>query len=223
MNISPETIVETIQKTVKDEIKNIVNMLSVRIDDPTVKDDPSKFLNEAWKIVEEHYLVKWTPGLEYSEEEVVETWLKQNMSLHNVNALIKKEFKENFLLKLGIDKDSIEIDPDVFEKVEELSFEANIAYTTLLSMINEHLELFLAKPYEDENILREEVEDFWLNEVYERVMIEYIQYGTKVVHELDAFAKSKNYFDGFSKGMMHDVYKQSFEEKLNEIKMISNL
>jgi len=213
-----------IKTNVQAGLTNVLNILGIDKSNPESKEKHTEILLSGWQTVKDQFIKKWVPELTDDQEDELVCYLKKEKSMHSIKDYVKHEYKETITHSLGLDKYVIsEIDPDVFDKIDELSYGANIAYNTLLSIMNENLEIFLADPYENEADIREKTEDFWLSEVYERMMIEYIQYGKDVVEELDDFAKSKDFIDGFINDMIHDIYNKLFEEKLNEIKTIREI
>ena len=224
MKKSVEELLNDIKVNVQKGLKDVMRNLGIDLSKPESKEKHAEILLSGWQTVKEKFMKKWIPAMTEEEADEVVSWLKKEKSMHSIKNYVKHEYKENIIQSLGSDKYNFsEIDPDVFSKIDTLSFGANIAYNTILSMINEHLEILLAEPFEDEAGIREKAEDLWLIEVYERVMIEYIQYGTDVVNELDDYAKSIDFFDGFTKDLIHDIYNKLVNNKLNEIKKIRDI
>ena len=221
MEKTPAEFLNEIKTNVHEGISDVLKQLNIDISNPLSQEKHTEILLNGWKIVKNIFMTKWVPILTDDEEYEVVCLLKQEKSMHSINDYVKHEYKDAIMLRLGLDQYIVnDIDPDVFDKIDELSYGANIAYNTILSIMNENLEILLAEPYEKEAAIREEAEDYWLSEVFERIMIEYIQYGKDIVNELDEYAKTKDFFDGFDKDMLHDIYNRLFEEKMNEIKQI---
>ena len=93
MNNKPELIVEQILDSVKNDFDAVFNMLYIDFSDPSVKENHSKIISEAWVIVEGQFLKKWTPKLNEEEEEELISYLKQKMSIHSIKELVRDEFK----------------------------------------------------------------------------------------------------------------------------------
>ncbi len=221
MKKSPEEILNDIKTNVREGIKNVLAVSGIDVSNPSSKEKHADILLSGWHTVKSKFMEKWLPKLSEEEVDEVVSYLKQEKSLHSIKGFVKQEYKDALLERLGLDQYTVsKIDPDVFDKINELSFGANIAYNTLLSIMNENLEILLGKAYKNEAGIHEEAEDLWLSEVFERVMIEFVQYGKDVVDELEDYAKSKGFFDGFDKDMLHNIYNKLFEEKLNEIRHI---
>jgi len=224
MDKTASDILIHIQGHINQDLPKVREILGISNNHPELKEKHAEVLLNGWESVKDNFIKKWIPAMTYQKEMEVVSFLKQEKSMHSIYDFIKEEYKFHIIQSLGLDKQEMEkIDPDAFDKIDELSFESNIAYNTLISIMNEHLEIFLADPYENESEIREDAEDLWLNEVYERIMIEFIQYGKSVVEELDNFAKLKGYIDGFDKDMLHDIYNALFEEKISEIKMVREI
>jgi hypothetical protein len=224
MNNSIKILLNTIKENVQKGLPNVMSILAVDTNDPDAKEKHAEILMSGWQTIKDQFINKWIPEMSFETEEDIITYLKQEKSIHSIYDYVKKVYRDAILISLDLDSHHIiKVDPDTFDKIKELSFEANVAYHTLLSIMNEQLEIFLALADDDDSEVREKAEDLWLNEVYERVMIEYIQYGKNVVQELDDYARSIDYFDGFDKDLLHDIYIELFNDKMKEIKMVREI
>jgi len=221
MKKTPSETLAAIKTNVENGLPDVMKTLGLEITNHGTKERKTDVLLCGWQTVKDHFLKKWVPQLNYEEEEELITYLKKEKSLHSIKEFVKHEYKETVIRVLGIEHFHVsDVDPDIYDKIDNLSFGANIAYNTLLSIMNENLEILMADPYKDEAGIREDAEDFWLNEVYGNMMIEYIQYGEEIVTELDNYAVSKQFCDGFINDMAHHIYNKLFTDKLNEIKSI---
>jgi len=221
MKKTPSETLAAIRTNVENGLPDVMKTLGIEVNNHGTKENKTDILLCGWQTVKEHFLKKWVPQLTYEEEEELVSYLKKEMSRHSIKDFVKHEYKEAIIRVLGIEHYHVaEVDPDIYDKIDSLSFGANIAYNTILSIMNENLEILMADPYQEEDKLREEAEDFWLSEVYGNMMIEYIQYGEEIVNELDNYAVSKQFCDGFLNDMTHHIYNHLFTEKLNEIKSI---
>jgi hypothetical protein len=221
MKKAPSEILAAIKANVENGLPDVMKTLGIEVNNHGTNEKKTDILLSGWQKVKDHYFKKWVPQLTDEEEEDIVTYLKKEMSRHSIKDYVKHEYKEAIIDRLGMEKYHVgEIDPDIYDKIETLSFGANIAYNTILSIMNENLEILMADPYKDEAGIREDAEDFWLSEVFGNMLIEYIQYGEDIVNELDNYAVSKNFCDGFINDMAHHIYNRLFNEKLNEIKSI---
>ncbi len=221
MKNAPSEILAQIKANVENGLPDVMKTLGIEINNHGAKEKKTDILLCGWQKVKDQYLKKWVPQLSDEDEEEMVTYLKKVLSRHSIKDYVKHVYKETIISSLGMEKYHVsEIDPDIYAKIENLSFGANIAYNTILSIMNENLEILMADPYQEEDKIREDAEDFWLSEVFGNMLIEYIQYGEEIVNELDNYAVSKHFCDGFINDMAHHIYNRLFNEKLNEIKSI---
>lgn len=221
MKKTPSETLAAIKTNVENGLPDVMKTLGIEVNNHGTNEKKTDILLCGWQTVKDQFLKKWVPQLTDEEEEELVTYLKKEMSRHSIKDYVKHEYKEAIIRVLGMEKYNVAVvDPDIYDKMDSLSFGANIAYNTILSIMNENLEILMADPYKDEAGIREDAEDFWLNEVYGNMLIEYIQYGEEIVNELDNYAVSKQFCDGFINDMAHHIYNQLFTEKLNEIKSI---